>query len=195
MNDKGLALRDAGNKIEEMARQECNAKGGVFNETTMTCEMPKNYLAFDGKNVSWMRDGKNIKGWKAMSGKSDYQSAEYQNIKGKGPLPEGIYSVPQREYQNLYEGNNWEDTKRTNSLLHFKSKWPGSSNSWGRNRVWLKPSSQNNMYNRNKFSIHGGKNYGSSGCVDLSDGMNDFTKDYLKYGKDLNLHVKYPKGW
>ena len=50
---------------------------------------------FDGNNISLLKDGGVVKSWKAVSGKDGYQSPEFQNVKGKGPIPEGEYDVRQ----------------------------------------------------------------------------------------------------
>ena len=42
--------------------------------------------------------------------------------------------------------------------------------------------------------MHGGTTPGSAGCLDLGDNMDDFTKYFLEYGKDLPLRVVYPDG-
>ena len=49
------------------------------------------------------------------------------------------------------------------------------------------------MYNRNKFSIHGGANFGSSGCIDLAEHELKFFEKLKKYGRDMIINVKYPK--
>ena len=46
---------------------------------------------------------------------------------------------------------------------------------------------------RTGLSIHGGKEYGSGGCIDLTDKMDDFTDKFKRYGQDMILNVKYDK--
>ncbi len=37
------------------------------------------------------------------------------------------------------------------------------------------------------------KEYGSGGCIDLTDKMDEFTDKFKKYGHDMILNVKYDK--
>ena len=46
-------------------------------------------------------------------------------------------------------------------------------------------------YNRDNFSIHGGKTPGSSGCIDLTKDIQNFTQWFEKNGFDVIVHVKY----
>ncbi len=73
----------------------------------------------------------------------------------------------------------------------FGGKWPGSSVSWGNSRVWLEPSKETNTFGRAGFSIHGGWEPGSAGCIDLTSGMDDFAKWFKTNGKDLIIKVEY----
>lgn len=123
-----------------------------------------------------------------MSGKSDYQCKEYDVIKSKGPLPEGKWLVRQSQLQNFYK-----DQSRFNQKFgkYGVGNWPGGKDSWGNNRVWLEPAKGTDNKNRTNLSIHGGKEYGSSGCIDLTDKMDEFTDRFKKYGHDMVLNVKY----
>ncbi|OJT23973.1 hypothetical protein BO221_16965 [Archangium sp. Cb G35] len=69
--------------------------------------------------------------------------------------------------------------------------WPGGESSWGKHRIWLKPKSGTKTYGRSGFSIHGGDNPGSAGCIDLVGQMPNFVKMFRAYGKDMDLTVKY----
>ena len=57
--------------------------------------------------------------------------------------------------------------------------------------VWLEPSKETNTYGRDDFSIHGGWNLGSAGCIDMTGQINAFTSWLESTGKDLIIHVKY----
>lgn len=70
-------------------------------------------------------------------------------------------------------------------------QWPGGTYSWGKNRIWLEPVKGTDNQNRTNLSIHGGKSYGSQGCIDLTDKMDEFTDRFKKYGNDMILDVKY----
>ncbi|MBQ4070542.1 MAG: hypothetical protein IJD52_04200 [Alphaproteobacteria bacterium] len=70
-------------------------------------------------------------------------------------------------------------------------KWPGSEYSWGNSRVWLDPSKETNTYDRSGFSVHGGAEPGSAGCIDLTHHIDEFTQWFENNGLDLILSVKY----
>ena len=62
---------------------------------------------------------------------------------------------------------------------------------WWTSRVWLEPAKETNTYGRDNFSIHGGWEPGSNGCIDLTSQMGDFTKWFETNGQDLIVNVKY----
>lgn len=72
-------------------------------------------------------------------------------------------------------------------------KWRGGKDSWGNNRIWLEPAQGTDNKDRTGLSIHGGKEYGSGGCIDLTDKMDDFTDKFKKYGHDMILNVNMIK--
>ena len=63
--------------------------------------------------------------------------------------------------------------------------------SWGISRVWLEPSKNTNTLGRDNFSIHGGIEPGSAGCIDLTNYIDNFTNWFENNGLDLILSVKY----
>ena len=72
--------------------------------------------------------------------------------------------------------------------------WPGKTNSWGENRFWISgPDGEKNptKLGRNGFSIHGGTEPGSAGCIDATKFMADFTAYFKQTGKNLPLIVSY----
>lgn len=148
------------------------------------------YLTFDGRKLGWNQGGQEIKSWPAMSGNADYQSARYQGVVNKGPIPEGMWRVNQDRYQNYDSHQNWWGKVKS---WGGAGTWRGGRTIWGNNRVWLEPSPYTNARGRDNFSIHGGSAFGSAGCIDLAPGMDDFTNDYREYGRDMDLYVKYPK--
>ncbi len=156
------------------------------------------YLEFDGEQLSWYENNQKKKSWKAMSGQPAYQCAEYQNVPNSGPIPEGTWQVKQSNYQNFDDLSMNEmviSQAGTIAKIFGKQvgKWPGGTWAWGKHRVWLEPKDETNTHGRTRITIHGGSDFGSAGCIDLADGMDDFAQDYKKYGKDMPLTVKYPK--
>lgn len=141
------------------------------------------HVNFDGQCLQFIENGKITLQVPAMSGRTDYQNRKYQSLKNKGPIPEGKYKIKQSNIQKV-----------ENTILEQlgRGKSPGGWNSWGKYRVWLDAFSSNNMYNREKLSIHGGKELGSAGCIDLGKNEMLFFDKLREYGKDIVLTVRYP---
>jgi len=68
---------------------------------------------------------------------------------------------------------------------------PGTYYSWGKTRVWLEPFSSNNMHGRDNFTIHGGADLGSAGCIDIPGHTKEFFDLLRKHGRDIILNVHY----
>ena len=151
---------------------------------------PGQYAKFDGKNLTIFQDGKPIMSWDAVSGKPGFQSAEYQNLKDTGPIPEGTYVARQEKLQHM-SPVDWAIGWSRVLGDDLGGKWPGSSVSWGSSRVWLEPSNETNTFERSGFSIHGGVIPGSAGCIDMTGQINAFTSWLESTGKDLLVYVKY----
>lgn len=143
-------------------------------------------LLFDGETLFWQEAGQERK-WTAYSDRKGYWSPKFQNLRDKGPIPEGFYQVQQNELQSWDDVNQFSKTFCVIGL----GRWPGCRDSWGEQRVWLKPNAHTNVYGRSGFSIHGGNIPGSAGCIDLTHSMNDFTERFRSYGKDVVLEVRY----
>ncbi len=161
---------------------------------------PNCYMTFDGKNLNLYNNNGLVSSLDAQSGHNDYQSSIYQPIENKGPLPEGTYYANQDERQNI-------DLLDTGigigvKVLEFLTRknipygsWKGGPISWGLRRVWLKPDENTNTYGRDGFTIHGGLNKGSAGCIDIP-WQTDELSDYLDNCQfSVPVNVKYPKNW
>ena len=149
-------------------------------------------LLFDGNKLTWYRNDKPLKSWKAMSGNKEYQDKKYTATKNVGPLPEGVWNVNQDKYQNYDDQEFWEKPFNYTRYIGFnKGQWSGGKPAWGHHRVWLEPDKDTDSQGRTDLSIHGGWTFGSAGCIDLADGMDDFAEMYRKYGKNMKLKVKY----
>lgn len=145
------------------------------------------FLLFDGENLTLYENGEMQKQWAGVSGQEGYQEPQFQGKRDLGPIPEGNYALPKSEYQN------WGSVK---GLAWLRSNigigpWPGGTDSWGEHRIWLKPSNETNTYGRGGFSVHGGTEPGSQGCIDLTGQMNSFANWFIKNDSDVFLHVKY----
>jgi Protein of unknown function (DUF2778) len=86
-----------------------------------------------------------------VSGKFDY-SPERQEVRNDGPIPEGEY---------------WIQPSQMKTFLF-------ESDGWGESRVTIHPRPGTVTHSRGGFFIHGGKVFGSAGCIDLAYGMKEF---------------------
>ncbi len=179
-------LREREEKIRQTAQNDVKS---MYDPYLNDDEEISNRLEFDGENLTWFENNQPIWEKKAMSGRDGYQCQEFQNVKDKGPIPKGNWMVKQKDLQN------YDDLSGFQKLLATvgRGKWPGGKVAWGNNRVWLTPDKQTNTYGRHNFSIHGGNFYGSSGCIDLTDDMDEFTQRLRRYHKDIPLIIKYRK--
>ena len=151
-------------------------------------------LEFDGQFLRWVESGMVRRAWIASSGHPKYQGRLYQYLPDKGPIPEGRYVAQQGELQR------WEDYSvlsrracflRAMGLTRFGGSWPGCKTAWGTRRIWLHPRCETVTLGRDNFSIHGGKYLGSAGCIDLGTQMLDFVDYFIKYGKEMEVDVRY----
>lgn len=85
------------------------------------------------------------------------------------------------------------------STMHSSNAWhrevqrnvAGLCHVLGKRRVWLDPLPGTPTHGRGGFSIHGGWWRGSAGCIDLTSDMPSFVDAFLKYGKDIDVVVRY----
>ena len=136
------------------------------------------YLEFNGEKLQLKDGNKTVRSFDAMSGQRGYQNPWDQEVTDYGPIPEGEWNV---------------DYSTRKSYPRDKKDW-GRRNfsSWGRDFVRLEPSKQTNTYGRTQFTIHGGKELGSAGCIDLAGQASDFMRYLDDYGNDMKLKVQYP---
>ncbi len=168
-------------------------------------------LEFDGLNLtySWQEgneeDGYTIRSWsfKAVSGRGDHgdddfwkltkifdYSDEAQTEGFAGPIPEGVYSVEKNEIENRKD----QDVLRRIGNLLGRGGFPGGGFSWGDNRWWITPEGNTNTYGRSGFTIHGGRKYGSAGCIDLCENLKGFTLLFMNNdlgNNKVHLRVNY----
>lgn len=153
-------------------------------------ERNDHYLTFDGKRLTLYKGEKEIDSWPAVSGAPGAQGWQDQQSKYRGPLPEGVYDVSPRDLQYREGFKAWIDKQRD------VDNWPGGHHAWGDNRVWIRstpgqiPSGRN--YGRDNFSIHGGVDPGSAGCIDLTSEMPKFVARFRKMNINVKLYVNYP---
>jgi hypothetical protein len=123
------------------------------------------YSVFDGYTVTLHRaDGSVAGSWPAISGERGHQKPSEQAKRDVGPIPEGGYSFPLSQIQYLSPRNEMIGAF---SSLTRRGEWPNSIWAWGTQRVFLVPDASTDTHHRSNFSMHGGWQPGSRGCVDL----------------------------
>jgi len=144
------------------------------------------YTVFDGYALTLHRaDGSVVGSWPAISGERGHQKPTEQVQRNLSPLPEGSYSFPLNQIQHL---------NRRNEILGMvkSGQWPGSIWAWGTQRVFLVPDASTNTFKRSDFSIHGGWQPGSHGCIDLGPNEEAYFREVRRLGSPSHrLIVQY----
>ena len=145
------------------------------------------YMTFDGQNLELNGGNSSYQHTlDAMSGNPNYQAKKYQSVKDLGPIPEGTYYASQNQRQTI-------DPINAVAGIIKHGNWRGSVPAWGLRRVWLTPDNNTNTYGRDGFSIHGGIEKGSAGCIDIPWQTGKLSK-YLDNCQDsVPIYVKYTK--
>lgn len=147
------------------------------------------YLTFDGSRLCWMNgDGSVDQCWSSVSGRPGHQNASEQSVVDRGPLPEGNWNVRQTELQAIGSRGTLESIVAELG----RTAWPGGESAWGHFRIWLHPRPGTNTFGRSGFSIHGGDDPGSAGCIDMTSSIDSFVRKFRSHGRDLILQVDYP---
>jgi hypothetical protein len=133
---------------------------------------------------------KAVSGRPLKDGSFDY-SKERQAIKNQGPIPEGEYHINPQEIQYTADRSTYDKFKGIFGGGTFK----GGTVTWGIGRVWIYPQQVTvKGIIRDNFSIHGGAEPGSAGCIDLTSNDKDFFDRLTQYRGDIKkipLTVKY----
>lgn len=170
------------------AKQGADPRNGQDSSKSGERDPSKFHLKFDGRYLK-LYDGEEVIGeWPAVSGKENFGSGQDQKKVNYGPIPEGTYDIKQSRYQTI---------SARNRVLGWvgSGEWAGSVRGWGTERVWADPTKETEAsgltFGRKDMAIHGGSSPGSAGCIDLTDRMADFAKEFRKMGVDLKLYVDY----
>lgn len=175
------------------------------------------YLTANAYRISQQGDTINKKSFKkrAYSGRSvgkdgnnnplfDF-SNEAQLKEGEGPIPEGDYYINPQNIQR-YEPTNYEEVGNIvagaiNSYIIDPigvkriGNRPGGKYSWGAGLIDIIPESTNTT-KRGGFTIHGGEEPGSAGCIDMLDNDDELFKFIEQNRENLTnvpLKVNYSK--
>lgn len=147
-------------------------------------------IRFDGRYFSYTDLNGNLVQIPAISGNGEKQNSDFQNLINKGPIPEGLYDVRQTQYDNFADSSFWQKF-----ISKFAGEWRGGEDSWGAERIWLKPQVSTETFGRSGFSIHGGIDAGSRGCIDLVNNSPIFFEFFKSLGEDAVLQVDYGNGY
>lgn len=183
----GAIKLTSGGLVVDRSRIVKNRVEQVEGKDPVVYLIPLAHLIFNGRQLCWMQGSNSDQCWPAVSGRQGFQSAEHQGSRNNGPLPEGTWLVRQSQYQTMHDRGLFEQL----AAEMGRTAWPGGESSWGRNRIWLQPDAGTDTLGRSGFSIHGGEDPGSAGCIDMTTSMPDFTRRFLDHGQDLILEVSY----
>jgi hypothetical protein len=165
-------------------------------------------LFFDGKELV-LRSGSRSYSYPARSGKIEGQTFKYdkrqQEKKDYGPIPEGEwYVVPdewwERDFMttgyNIIQGAPWTtlldleiDYHEANAITNEIQR---HRDSWGNERLSIHPKASTKTYGRDGFFIHGGKDWGSIGCIDLTRYMPKFGRDFRRVTESIGGSTRIP---
>lgn len=144
------------------------------------------YTVFDGYTLTLHRaDGSVVGSWPAISGERGHQKPSEQNKPNLGPIPEGGYSFPLNQIQHLNRRNDFYG-------LFGHGEWPGTILAWGTQRAFLVPDTSTDTLGRSNFSVHGGWQPGSHGCIDLGPNEEAYFRAVRRLGSSSHrLIVQY----
>jgi hypothetical protein len=142
-------------------------------------------LLFQGSELSWLSKTGTIDIWKAISGIPNDGNTQpnLQKEKNAGPIPEGWWYVDPSESKSI---------TRPDNIIDFL-KWIFKDKAYGGWYTPIHPFSETETYNRSGFQIHGGWEFGSIGCIDLSTNIRSFSNKFESYNKVMLLYVDYSK--
>ncbi len=163
-------------------------------------------LVFDGENLTVTATNSQGKkqqliipadaGERLPDGSFDY-SPQKQQVPEKGPIPEGSYTINPHEVQRPTLTDKLIGI--VGAIPHLKvGKYPGSIWAWGNCRIPISPTpEQAQKTTRNGFTIHGGTQRGSAGCIDITHNDKKFC-DFIEKVRGKNqtsvpLTVDYSK--
>jgi hypothetical protein len=185
-------------------------KSKPLNSTTNN-QTSKVYLSFDGTTLKWVVDGKVVKSWKAVSGRTKFNTfgdknaeqmvkkyggnnSEFMKIKEQGPIPVGSYTISQLQKRTNGDATQFMQGKNQKKLYDLmmagnKHDWNSGEVAdliaWGDYRLPITKIGETETFGRGSFYIHGGGIPGSIGCIDLMEGMNDFANYFTEWKNKL----------
>jgi len=162
--------------------------GKYDNNGEKIMEEQKGYselLTFVGNKLTWLKENGGYISWSAVAGvlKNGKTQPELQSVRNIGPIPTGWWIVDPKK--------TLSKEKETNPIQ--KIIWDYEYDAWGYYKTPISPIGETQTYGRDGFTIHGGTEPGSKGCIDLTGSNDDFHKAFLENNKEMILHVDYSK--
>ena len=154
-----------------------------LNRPQTPSPLPVHSLRFDGQSLILLDYSDTVlKRYSAKAGRP-WTNAQDQALKNKGPLPEGKYWLQKKGQLSLFHSQSWRD------VLGWLARCLG----WGFEGVALVPFSENQMYGRHSFFIHGGGwILGSQGCIYLGFANPEFQGLVRNLADPVVLQVDSP---
>jgi hypothetical protein len=169
-------------------------------------------MVYDGTTLRW--DG--VGSWNATSGLPGDQEPGKQNLRDRGPIPEGIYKVPLAlggnavvtSYQTDRSGRITEAKLDVNPAIEsltcvqhpLEKKQVLIFEQWGSNRVRLQKVrlKHANTSHRAGFYIHDSTKGFSHGCIEVDTdffrALREYSRKHFATRKSLRLKVEYKGG-
>ena len=166
------------------------------NKVTEVVKGINELILLNESNLFWLGAAGDVTKYSAVSGREvpTNTSLLAQATSGKGPIPEGDYTLN----PNLTQ--SWSDigTLQKVAALVGRGQWPGGTFSWGEYRTPILPRSVSirhpitgQMVTRSNMFVHGGSNPGSAGCIDLTKDNKAFHTKLMKHNVIMPLKVLY----
>lgn len=165
---------------------------GRFNDPDLTnVNKPDMSIHFNGKFLTIRKvDGDTIvrETYPAVSGRRGDDgefdnSRERQRMVNQGPIPEGEYWINPQEILRIEDTSFWNQLKG----MFGRGYFPGGKYSWGEGKINIYPYKVDvDGVERGNFTVHGGEDPGSAGCIDLMGNDVDFFKFIEKYRGELD---------
>ena len=151
------------------------------------------FLTFNGKQVAWYKANGNILDvYNGVSGMIGFQNPKYTNLKNKGPIPEGGYSIdltldPNRTAKIADKQGKLVDNYGIEKIPEGHL----ASNPWGHMRARLMPLKGTNTFGRTGFYFHDSIKGFTHGCIEVDSFFFDRLLEYQKSHSSINLYVTY----
>lgn len=151
-------------------------------------------MRYDGRMLTWNGHGT----FKATSGLPDYQYPSFQCYAGKGPIPEGTYSITLREDTHparndgtdtcmLAPSSRLQTIPRGTDAGQCEPFWVN----WGRNRIGLHPTDPTTKGKcsprRGGFYLHDSTKGYTHGCIEVEGRFFEALRAFGRGTKRLRL--------